>query len=67
MLQGEQGNLAYRLPLAPCSRPMPRESYGDPSGVGVSYERGTPVHGMLQRNLTYKKQSPPLGAPYDPG
>ena len=29
-------------PVGPCSSLMPR-TYGDPSGVGVSYERGTPA------------------------
>jgi len=29
--------------LGPYSSPMPRGTYGDPEGVGVSYERGAPV------------------------
>jgi len=46
---GIQGYLAHTnpLPVGPYSSPMPRGTYmyGDPRGVGVSYERGTPVHG----------------------
>ena len=52
---GVQGYLAHKKhpPVGPFSSPMPLGPYGDPMGVGVAFERGTPVH--VQGYLAHKK------------
>ena len=61
-------------PPGPYRRPMPRV-LGGPTGVGVSYERGTPADlgrnapppraaaPPLQENHAHKKSPTPLGPP----
>ena len=47
-----QGNLAYNKTTPPVGLYL--GSYGDLSGAGVFYERGTPVHGLVANKDTHR-------------